>query len=194
MSPVALIAALLLLLTPITAFEAPAAPQATPPSSPAVPPATTQPPAQTGVPVQAQETHGDWRVFCASPNNQKVCVFSQQLLDKASGKPVFGIEVRAITAERLTATMVTPFNVAVAKPVTIRIDEGTAMSVPFKTCVQLGCVVTTTWEPSTVATLRTGKAISVSTFSAESNQAVSFRISLNGFGSALDRSIVLAKP
>jgi invasion protein IalB len=184
---------LLLELAPIAA---PPTQQATPPSAPAVPPVTAPipGPAPTGIAVQAQETHGDWRVVCASPNNQKICAFSQQLSDKSSGQRVLGIEVRAAADGRLTASIVMPFGVAVDKPVTIRVDEASPMSVPFKTCIPLGCVVTTTWEASTVAALRKGTAVLVSTLSADTGQTVSFRIPLNGFGTALDRSIALAKP
>jgi invasion protein IalB len=196
MSLRALILALLLALAPVAAFAARPAQQVTPPASPAIPPVATQAPApaQTGLVLEAQETHGDWRVVCASPNNQKVCVFSQQLSDKSSGKTVLGIEVRAAADDRLTASIVMPFGVAVDKPVTIRVDEATPMTVPFKTCIPMGCVVTTTWESSTVAALRKGTAMYVSTLSADTGQAISFRISLAGFGSALDRSIVLSKP
>lgn len=191
-------AGLLLALASTTAFAAARPHQATPPSPPAAPPATVQAPApapaQPGVAVQVQETHGDWRVVCASQNSQKVCVSSQQLSDKGSGQRVLGIELKAATADRLTVTIVMPFGVAVDKPVTIRIDDGTPITVPFKTCIQLGCVVTTTWESPFVAALRKGTALFINALAAENGQDVAFRVSLNGFGNALDRSVVLSHP
>jgi invasion protein IalB len=188
---------LLLALASTTAFAGAPPQQATSPSAPAVPPAAAQAPvpvpAQAGVAPQPLETHGDWRVFCGSPNNQKVCVFSQVLSDKASGQRMLGMELRPSTADGLMVTIITPFGVAVDKPVTIRIDEGVPMTLPFKTCVQLGCVVTTTWEIPIVAELRKGTAVYISAIAAENGQEVGFRISLNGFGTALDRTVALTK-
>lgn len=189
---------LILLVLASTAVAAAVPQQPASPASPVARPDTAQAPAPTpaapGVAPQMQESHGDWRVICASPNNQKMCAISQQLSDKVSGQRVLGIEVRAATADRLTVTIVLPFGLAVDKPVTIKIDEGAPMSLPFKTCIQIGCVVTTTWEPPVVATLKKAMAIYVNALTADKGQDVAFRVSLNGFGAALDRAVVLAKP
>ncbi|HEX8030891.1 MAG TPA: invasion associated locus B family protein [Vicinamibacterales bacterium] len=171
--------------------------QSTPPPPKTVPPGTTKPqtPVQpAGVVPQEQETHGDWRVVCATPKDQKFCVFSQQLTDSASKQRVLGMELRATAPDRVIVAIVMPFGLAVDKPVRIKVDEGSPMTVPFKTCLQVGCMVTATWEPGFVAALRKGTAIFINATTADTNQDVAFRLSLNGFGSALDRTLVLAKP
>jgi len=196
MSMRALAGALLLALAS-TALGADKPQQPAPPPPPAAPPtapAPAQAPPPAGPAVEVQETHGDWRVVCASQNSQKVCVASQQLSDKASGQRVLGVELRAATADRFSVTIVMPFGVAVDKPVTIRIDDGTSMTVPFKTCVQVGCVVITTWESPFVAALRKGTALFINALAADNGRDVAFRVSLNGFGTALDRSIALSHP
>ena len=189
--------ALLFALASTTAFATAPPQQTTSPAAPAVPPSTAPAPApvppQAGQAPQALETHGDWRIFCLSPNNQKVCVLSQVLSDKASGQRMLGMELRPATADRLMVTIITPFGVAVDKPVTIRIDEGAPMTLPFKTCIQLGCVVTTTWESPIVAALQKGTAVFINALAAETGQGVAFRISLNGFGTALERTVALTK-
>jgi invasion protein IalB len=186
----------LMVLTPVAAFAAAPQQQSPPPPKPA-PPATAKPQAPPAAPAivpQEQETHGDWRVVCATPKDQKLCVFSQQLTDSASRQRVLGIEFRAMAADRLTLAIVMPFGLAVDKPVRIKIDDGNQMLLPFKTCLQVGCMVTTTWESQTVAALRKGTAIFINSTTADTGQDVAFRLSLNGFASALDRTLVLAKP
>ena len=194
MSLRALTIALLLASASTIAFAAHPHQQAPPPSAPAVPPITAQAPVPAGSEAQRQETHGDWTVICASQNNRKVCAASQQLTDKGSGRRILGIEVRAATAGSAIFTMLLPFGLAVDKPLTIRIDEGAPMTMPFKTCIQVGCVATATWESTIVAALRKGTAATIHSLAADTGKDVVFRVSLNGFGTALDRTVVLSDP
>lgn len=181
--------------------------QQQPPQPPPVPPATAVPPSTPrpaaapsspqslpGGATQVQETHGDWRVTCAQQNNQKVCVFSQQLADKDSRQLVLGIELKASTTDRADGTMVLPFGLAVDKPVTLQIDEGgAAMPMHFKTCVPVGCLVTLALDPTTTAALRRGSVLNVKATASENGQETAFKVSLKGFGSAIDRTVALTK-
>ena len=144
---------------------------------------------------QLQETHGDWRVICVQPNNQRVCVFSQQLSDKDSRQFLLGIELKAgAGADTAEGTLVLPFGLAVDQVVTLQIDNA-ASTIPlhFKTCVPLGCLVVLTFDRPTVAALKKGTTLSVKAIVADDARDTTFSVSLNGFGSAIERTAALTR-
>ena len=141
---------------------------------------------------QLQETHGDWRVACAQQAQKPVCVLSQQQSDKDSRQLVVAIELRATGTGKAEGTLVLPFGLAVTKPVTVQVDDGASTTLSFRTCVPVGCVVPLTFEPLTIAALRKGSVLSVKA-TADNAQQVAFKISLNGFGTAFDRTAALSK-
>ena len=142
---------------------------------------------------QVQETHGDWRVTCAQPGGRKVCTLSQQLSDPNSRQLVIGIELKAMTSDKADGTMVMPFGLAVDKPVSLQVDDsGPAMTRTFRTCVPIGCLVDVTLDGTTLAALKKGKALHVKAL-ADGGKETAFNISLNGFGSALERTAALSK-
>jgi len=142
---------------------------------------------------QLQETHGDWRVTCVQQNDQKVCAFSQQLADGTSRQLVAGIELKAKTADQAEGTMVLPFGLAVEKPIAMQIDE-TASLPParIRTCLPVGCLANLAFDSATIAALRKGTVLNVKVI-ADGGQEASFRISLKGFGGAMDRTAALSK-
>jgi invasion protein IalB len=141
---------------------------------------------------QAAETHGDWRVTCGPQNGQKVCIFLQQLSDPNTRQLVMGLELKAAASDQVEGTLVLPFGLAVDKPVTLQVDDSPPMSRNFKTCVPAGCLVLLTFEPATVSALRKGTALNITVIAADGKEG-SFKLSLNGFGSALDRTLALSK-
>lgn len=159
---------------------------------PAATPQAAAPQTLPGGASQVQETHGDWRVTCAQPSGQKVCTLSQQLADQNTRQLVLGIELRATQADKSDGTLVLPFGLAVDKPVTLQVDEGTSFSRSFKTCLPVGCVVEVNLDAATLAAIRRGTALNVKTVTADGKDAP-FKISLSGFGSALDRTVALSK-
>jgi invasion protein IalB len=139
-----------------------------------------------------QETHGDWRVTCAQHSARRVCAFSQQQTAADTGQLVVGVELRIVSTDAVEGTLVLPFGLAVNRPVTVKVDEGAVTPLPFRTCLPIGCLVTLSFPPETVAALRKGGTLVVQA-SADTTQVMPFRISLNGFGSALDRTAALSK-
>ena len=153
-----------------------------------------QPASQTlpGGASQLQEAHGDWRVNCAQQGEQRLCTLSQQSADKDSRKLVMAVELKPMSGDRAEGTLVLPFGLSVTKPVTLQVDEGSLMLHSFRTCLPVGCVVSLKFEPATVKALRTGTVLNVKG-TADNAQETTFKISLNGFGSALDRTAALSK-
>ncbi len=166
--------------------------QAAPPAQPT---SQAQQAAQTlpGGASQMQETHGDWRVTCAQPNGQKVCTLSQQLADSNSRQLVLGIELRSTSADKAEGTLVLPFGLAVDKPVTLQVDEGAPTTLNFRTCVPVGCLVLLNFDAATISALRKGTVLHVKSTAADSSKDAEFKVSLTGFGSAIDRTAALSK-
>ena len=142
---------------------------------------------------QMQETHGDWRVTCAQQTDGKVCALSQQLADKDSRQLVVGIELKAMSSDKAEGTLVMPFGLLLAKAVTLQVDEtGSPTSVPYRTCVPAGCLVMLNFDAATIASLKKGTVLNVKA-TADGGQEAAFKLSLKGFGSALDRTTALSK-
>jgi invasion protein IalB len=140
-----------------------------------------------------QEVHGDWRVVCAQQNGRKVCTLSQQQTDKDTHQLLLAIELSAPATNNAEGTLILPFGLALDQPVTLQIDEAAAGPArSFRTCLPVGCLVRLSFDPITVALLRKGTTLTV-TATADGGQGAVFKISLNGFSSALDRAAALAK-
>ena len=135
---------------------------------------------------------GDWRVICAQQADQTMCALSQQQSDKDSRQLVMAVELTATSGDKAEGTLVLPFGLAVARPITLQVDEGAPTTLSFRTCVPVGCVVSLAFEPTMVSALRKGTVLTVKTI-ADNAQETAFRISLRGFGSALDRTAALSK-
>jgi len=157
-----------------------------PPSSPA---AAQTPQTLPGGATQMQETHGDWRVTCVQPSGPKVCVLSQQQADQNSRQLVLGIELKATVADKAEGTLLLPFGLALEKPVTLQVDGGAPMTNRFRTCIPAGCLVSLTFDAATLSTLRKGKQLAVKMVG-DGDKDVTLMVSLTGFASALDRTVV----
>ena len=143
---------------------------------------------------QVQETHGDWRVNCAQQNGKKQCALAQQQSDRDSRQLILGIELKAASTNRADGTLVLPFGLAVDEPIVLRIDEtGSFQTLHVRTCLPVGCLVPLAFDTAAIASLRKGTTLHVRAAAAEGGREASFKISLNGFGSALDRTIELSK-
>ena len=140
-----------------------------------------------------QETHGDWRVACAQQNGRKVCALSQQQTDQNTRQLLLAIELNVPAIDKAEGTLILPFGLALDRPITLQIDGTAAGSMlRFRTCLPVGCLVSLAFDPTTVALLRKGTTLAVTT-TADDGQGAVFKISLKGFSSALDRTAALAK-
>jgi invasion protein IalB len=148
---------------------------------------------QAGDATSLQEMHGDWRVACAQQNGQKVCALSQQQTDKNTHQLLLAIELKTAAIDKAEGTLILPFGLALDRPVTLQIDQAAVGSaLRFRTCLPVGCLVGVAFDPTTVALLRKGAALTVRA-TADGGQGAVFTISLNGFSSALDRLAALEK-
>ncbi len=139
-----------------------------------------------------QEMHGDWRVACVREGGRKICALSQRQTDPNTHQLLLAIELNAPAIDKAEGTLILPFGLALDRPVTLQIDEGgSGPALRFRTCLPVGCLVSLSFDPTTVARLRDGATLTVRA-TADGGQGAAFKISLSGFSSALARTVALA--
>jgi invasion protein IalB len=138
------------------------------------------------------ETYKDWRVSCVQDGATKRCTVSQAQAQQ-NGQRVLAIELGAPNGNTVSGTLVLPFGLALDSGVTLQIDEKPPMQpVRFRTCLPAGCIVSVTFDAPTLVALRSGTALKLKA-TADGGTAVPFSISLQGFGTALDRVGALSR-
>jgi invasion protein IalB len=140
-----------------------------------------------------QELHGDWRVACVQQDGKKVCAISQQQTNKDTGQLLLAIELQAVSADRVEGTLILPFGLALERPITFEMNGApTASVLRVRTCLPVGCLVSLSLDPATIAAMRKGTTLTIRA-TADGGQEALFGISLNGFSSALDRASALVR-
>lgn len=138
------------------------------------------------------ETYRDWRVTCAQQGATKQCAMSQTQTQQ-NGQRVLAIELRAPRDNTVSGTLVMPFGLALDSGVIFQIDEKPAMTpVRYRTCIPAGCLVNVSFDAATSVALRAGSVLKLKA-TADDGAAAPFSISLQGFGTALDRVATLAR-
>ncbi|WP_245469598.1 invasion associated locus B family protein, partial [Mesorhizobium sp. M7A.F.Ca.CA.002.03.2.1] len=88
-----------------------------------------------------------------------------------------------------------PFGLALAKGVSLTIDDQKLDgSLAFNTCQVVGCLVPVMFDATVTPLLKSGTTLKIDAFAADTGQAVSFSIPLNGFAGALARPAALLTP
>ena len=135
-----------------------------------------------------QESFEDWTVVCALPGGHKVCSLSQTQANQQTQQRVLAVELTAGNDGSLTGVLAMPFGLALEKGVTLTIGDATAgLTLPFQTCLPVGCIVPLRLDTPTLAQMRAAKQIKLTAHAADTPQPVSFSISLKGFAPAMDR-------
>ncbi|MGE0847558.1 MAG: invasion associated locus B family protein [Flavobacteriaceae bacterium] len=135
------------------------------------------------------ETHGNWRVSCRTPEGEVRCVIAQNQVRGEQRQRVLAIELRsAQDGKAAEGTLVLPFGLKLDDGVKLAVDEAAPFAtLRFSTCLPAGCLVPLTFGPATVAALRQGKAVKVMVAASDNGKAIALSIPLSGFSSALDR-------
>ncbi|KAB2678086.1 invasion associated locus B family protein [Brucella tritici] len=82
-----------------------------------------------------------------------------------------------------------PFGIAVSKGITINIGSFKKETpvIPFKTCLQAGCVVELEFGTESLEKLKSARELNVNFYLADNDQKQTFDISLDGFGQAFEQ-------
>jgi invasion protein IalB len=158
--------------------------------------AQAQPAPQASLPGGAtslQETFQDWQVNCAVQAIGKRCTLSQQQFGQ-NRQRLLAIELAPGDGANVTGTLVLPFGLLLEAGVTPQIDDKpTGKPLRFRTCLPAGCVVPLQFDGATASALRAGTALKFIATPSESNEALTFSISLKGLPAALSRTAALMK-
>lgn len=140
------------------------------------------------------ETHGDWTVSCQVVRNTPICSLSQQQFDKAkNNQRLLAIELAAKTADAASGTLAMPFGLALAKGVSLQVDDRKAgESLQFSTCLVVGCLVPLALDAGKLEEFKAGTTLKINAVASDTGQPVNFSVSLNGFASALARTAELS--
>lgn len=140
------------------------------------------------------ETHGDWRVTCATQGNVVRCAVSQVQINSQNRQRVLSVELTATEGgNAASGTLILPFGLALDHGAVLSIDEGEFLPpLRFSTCLPAGCLVPLAFNADAVTAMRVGKALKAKAAANGSGQEVNFSISLSGFTSALARAAALS--
>lgn len=143
--------------------------------------------------VSDQATKGAWNVVCKDDNGTKRCAVIQQVAARVGSKSniqqrMFAIElIRKENGAR--GTLILPFGLAVSKGITINIDSSKNETpvIPFKTCLQAGCIVELEFGAESLERLKSASELSIKFYLAANDQKQTFNVSLNGFRQAFEQ-------
>lgn len=140
-----------------------------------------------------QETYQDWTVSCQTQKDASTCAIRQEQNSSQTGQRVLTVELRNVAGGKVDGVILMPFGLDIGKGATIKVDEAAGPNLAFSTCLPQGCLAPVSFDPKQVAAIKAGANINVTATALSPSQPVAFKISLKGFGSALDRIIALTK-
>lgn len=132
----------------------------------------------------------DWTVECKNfPTDEgkevAIC-FLAQIAASADKTPVVKVELGyQLGSGNPIAQITVPLGVVLASGLGLQIDDGKAISVPYTTCVPVGCQVAAPVEDDFVLTLKKGNTLKVS-FQTINGQSLVASLSLAGITAGLD--------
>lgn len=139
-----------------------------------------------------QETFEDWTVSCQSQKEVTACAIRQEQSSTQTGQRVLTAELRSV-AGKVDGVILMPFGLDLAKGATLKIDEAAGPTLAFSTCLPQGCLAPVSFDAKQIAALKSAQNLNVTTTALNPSQPVAFKISLKGFGAALDRIVALTK-
>lgn len=139
-----------------------------------------------------QEIYQDWTVSCQLQKETTVCAIRQDQNSSQTGQRVLTAELRNV-AGKVDGVLLLPFGLDLAKGATLKIDETAGPNLTYSTCLPQGCLAPISFDANQVAALKAATNLNVTATALSPSQAVAFKVSLKGFGAALDRIVALTK-
>lgn len=140
------------------------------------------------------ETYGDWTVDCRITDRQKICLLSQAQGNNQTGQRIYAIELRPPADGKTEGVILMPFGLNLDSGAILKLDDkDLGKGLRFSTCAPQGCLLPVSFPTVATDAMRKGAKLVVASLNLSSGEAVTFNVSLNGFGAALDRMIQLAR-
>lgn len=152
-----------------------------------------------GSPNAIQETYQDWLVNCVTPEASegeaapavRLCQMRQELRQAEGNKRVLTMALQpAAEGAGASLTLVAPFGLLLAQPITMDVAGVRVAEVPYRTCLPRGCIATA--ELGAIDRITTGSEATVSMTTTD-GQTLNVMISLAGFADAWTRLLELAE-
>lgn len=86
-----------------------------------------------------------------------------------------------------------PFGLALAKGVTLEIDDNAVGALVFSTCMPQGCIIPVGLDAAQVARLKAATALNIGATNINPARPVALKVLLKGFPTALSRVLDLTK-
>lgn len=157
-----------------------------------VQPAPTSPVAEPAAAPATEERFQDWSIACEGPANGRYCTLVQELVRREDSRRMVRLEVKPEGPQKASAGLTLPLGLALGADAAWQIDD--AKPGPrqgFSRCLPQGCLVPLVFDAAALAALQRGGALKVSA-AVPTGEAVSFTLSLKGFGPAYARMLALA--
>lgn len=155
----------------------------------------------TSRPDSVREVYRDWVFACgpaaaaaadtdgAAPD--LVCRMSQRVNQPDTNLRVLELVLAPAANGRVTGEFIAPFGLDLATGLKLRIDEGVAWTVPFRTCVPEGCLAPLPLTDDRIAALRAGGTLAVEMQpAADGAEPIVIALSLLGFSAAYQRLLM----
>lgn len=140
------------------------------------------------------ETYGDWTVDCRIVNAQKQCLLVQAQRNRETGQRIYAIELRPPADGKTEGTILMPFGLNLDVGAILKLDDkDLGKGLRFSTCLPQGCLLPVSFPTVATDAMRKGAKLVVASLNLDSGEAITFNVSLNGFGAALDRVVQLAR-
>lgn len=138
-----------------------------------------------------QETYQDWTVSCQTAKDTAICAIRQDQSNSQTGQRVLTAELRNVNGGKVEGVLLMPFGLDLAKGATLKVDETAGPNLVFSTCLPQGCIAPISLDAKQVTALKAGANLNVTATALSPSQPVAFKVSLKGFGAALDRIVAL---
>lgn len=138
------------------------------------------------------ERYQEWLISCEGPANGRYCTLEQDLRRREDNRRLVLLEVKPESMDSALVGLTLPLGLDLRSGLALQIDDGPMVQgVPYRTCLQQGCLVSMRFDQGTLEGMRTGKVLKVRTGVASGGVA-DFQLPLAGFAQAYVRMVALA--
>ena len=141
-------------------------------------------------------THGDWSLRCVkTPDGKDPCELYQLLKDDQGGAVAEASIVPVQGNVQAIVTFVAPLETDLQYGLRLKVDANEEMGYPFMVCAQIGCISRVGLNETEIATLKRGKAgtVTLRPFGAPDDQLVKLNLSLSGFTAGIDAATAVMR-
>lgn len=144
--------------------------------------------------VALTENFGDWTVRCFKIKGAAPCDVLQLAANKDTKQRVLSLSIAYVPSrDSYGMQIIVPLGIALAKGVTLEAGDKTLTSIKYTRCERDGCYVEVLAPDTTLAEMANMPKTTLNIFGYGKTEAAKLPLSLNGFGTALNRMKQLAR-